>query len=46
VNDMFKNLELLWASEILDENVTIDDVPKMLRDNVRKLVEKSVGEKA
>lgn len=43
---MFKNLELLWASEILDENVTIDDVPKMLRDNVRKLVEKSVGEKA
>jgi len=46
VNDMFKNLELLWASEILDKNVTIDDVPKMLRDNVRKLVEKSVGEKA
>lgn len=43
---MFKNLELLWASEILDKNVTIDDVPKMLRDNVRKLVEKSVGEKA
>lgn len=41
---MFKCLEMLHASEVIAGNMTIDQVPKRLRDNVKKIVDQVVSE--
>lgn len=38
----FKNLEILFAQYVLSGDKDINEVPKMIRENVRRIVEENM----